>query len=242
MADIFLSYKREDQETAQSLAEAFAAAGWSVWWDPKLQAGEHFDDVIEKALQEARCVVVLWSSRSIRSQYVKDEASYALKLGKLVPVTIEAVEPPFRFQGLHTVDLSGWDGTRGYPAFHKLADDLATRLGAPAPRSASRAQPAEVSEERLAEGRAFVERVLQTVAERDVLYNTELEDPAAERLRQMAVAGDAEAAFQLGVRYRNGQGVPKNPSVAYDWLHRAAFSGGHPGAKALMKKIDQGKV
>lgn len=239
MADIFLSYKREDQTTARSLAEAFEAQGWSVWWDPRLQAGEHFDDVIEAALQEARCVVVLWSSRSIRSQYVKDEASYALKLGKLVPVAIEAVEPPFRFQGLHTVDLSGWNGGQGFPALRKLTGDLAARLGAPAPPRAPRAVPQEISEDL---AREFVERVQQTVAERDVLYNTALEDPEAERLRQEAVAGSAEAAFQLAVRYRNGQGVPKDPSLAYDWLHKAAFYGGHPGAKALMKKIDQGKV
>ncbi len=240
MTDIFLSDKREDQGTAKILAEALEAKGWSVWWDPRLQAGEHFDNVIEKALQEARCVVVLWSARSIQSQYVKDEASYALKLGKLVPAAIEKVEPPFRFQGLHTVDLSDWDGGRGFPAFRKLAEDLSARLGAPQP--APQAQPKGMSDEELARGLALVEQVNQTVAERDALYRTELEDPEAERLRQKAVAGDADAAFQLGVRHRNGQGVPKDPSVAYDWLHKAAVFGGHPGAKALLKKINAGKV
>ncbi len=239
MTDIFLSYKREDQKTAKLLAEALGAKGWSVWWDPKLQAGEHFDNVIEKALQEARCVVVLWSAGSIQSQYVKDEASYALKLGKLVPAAIEEVEPPFRFQGLHTADLSGWDGAPGFAALRRLTDDLSARLGAPQP--APPAPSKWTSDEEMAKARALVEQVQQTVAEREILYNTELEDPEAERLRRRAVTGDGDAAFELGLRYRNGQGVPKNPSVSYDWLHLARFRS-HAGAKALLKKIEQGKV
>jgi hypothetical protein len=239
MTDIFLSYKREDQRTAKSLAEALEAKGWSVWWDPRLQAGEHFDNVIEKALQEARCVVVLWSARSIQSQYVKDEASYALKLGKLVPVALDEVEPPFRFQGLHTADLSGWNGAPGFPPLRRLTDDLSARLGAP--QQAPPAPSKQTADEEMAKARVLVEQVQQTFAEREVLYNTELEDPEAERLRRRAVAGDMDAAFELGARYRSGQGVPKDPSVAYDWLHRARISG-HAGAKALLKKVEQRKI
>ncbi len=86
MSDISISYKREDQLPARQLADVFERQGWSVWWDPKLRADERFDDVIEKALIAARCVVVVWSRRSIDSIYVKDEATYALNRNKLVPV------------------------------------------------------------------------------------------------------------------------------------------------------------
>ena len=48
MSDIFISYKREDQPIAKKLADALQREGWDVWWDPKLRAGEHFDEVIEK--------------------------------------------------------------------------------------------------------------------------------------------------------------------------------------------------
>jgi hypothetical protein len=57
MSDIFISYKREDQPVARKLANALESEGWSVWWDPKLRAGERFNDVIEKALKESS---VLW--------------------------------------------------------------------------------------------------------------------------------------------------------------------------------------
>ena len=79
MSDIFISYKREDQATARKLADALEKEGLSVWWDPKLRVGEHFDDVIEKALNEAKCVIVMWSNLSVNSEYVKSEATEALE-------------------------------------------------------------------------------------------------------------------------------------------------------------------
>jgi MTH538 TIR-like domain (DUF1863). len=126
MSDIFISYKREDQATARKLANALESEGWTVWWDPKLRAGERFNDVIESALNEAKCVVVLWSKRSVQSLYVKDEATHALKRKKLVPVTIEQVELPFRFEELHTPSLLNWDGSKEFSEFRRLVEDIST--------------------------------------------------------------------------------------------------------------------
>jgi hypothetical protein len=129
MSDIFISYKREDQPIARKLANALEGEGWSVWWDPKLRAGEHFDDVIEKALNETKCVVVMWSESSVQSRYVKDEATYVLEKDKLVPVAIENVTLPFRFRGVHTLSLLGWDGSKKFAEFRRLVDDISTILG-----------------------------------------------------------------------------------------------------------------
>lgn len=124
MNDIFLSYKREEQSAARTLADALEKQGWTVWWDPKLRAGERFDDVIEAALKESKCVVVMWSNLSVNSRYVKDEATYALNRNKLVPVRIEQVELPFRFEALHTPDLVGWDGAEDFSEFRRFVDDI----------------------------------------------------------------------------------------------------------------------
>jgi len=133
MSDIFISYKREEQVTARKLADALEKEGWTVWWDPKLRAGERFNDVIEKALKESKCVVVMWSKHSVESQYVKHEANYALKRNKLVPVMIEEeVELPFRFEDLHTPSLLDWDGSKDLPEFRRLVEDIAAIVGPPA--------------------------------------------------------------------------------------------------------------
>jgi hypothetical protein len=125
MADIFISYARKDENKVRMLAEALEAHGLSVWWDLKIRTGERFDDRIEQMIEEAKCVIVVWSIHSKRSKYVKDEAAFADKLCKLVPVAIEKVEPPLRFHRIQTQQLSDWDGSDYFPPFQKLVNDIA---------------------------------------------------------------------------------------------------------------------
>jgi TolB-like protein/Tfp pilus assembly protein PilF len=108
--DIFLSYAREDQATARRFAEGFERAGFTVWWDQTLSAGESFDRVTEKALRDARAVVVLWSRHSVDSNWVRAEAAEADESGKLVPALIEPCLVPIKFKLTQTADLSGWKG------------------------------------------------------------------------------------------------------------------------------------
>jgi len=128
MSNIFISYKREEQVRARELADALERNGWSVWWDPKILPGERFDDVIEQALHEAECVIVLWSNLSIESKYVKDEASYALRRHKLVPVFLEDVVLPFRYENIHTHSLVGWDGKASSPFLRELISAISDVL------------------------------------------------------------------------------------------------------------------
>jgi formylglycine-generating enzyme required for sulfatase activity len=157
MSDIFISYKREEQATARKLADALESEGWTVWWDPKLRAGEHFDDVTEKALKESKCVVVMWSKRSVESLYVKDEATYALKRNKIVPVMIEEVQLSFRFEGLHTPSLLDWDGSKDFSEFRRLVMDVTAIVGTPASRELD---PGTVFRDKLKDGSPAPEMVV----------------------------------------------------------------------------------
>jgi hypothetical protein len=87
--DIFLSYNREDQPRAKLFADAFKAQGLDVWWDTALTPGEAYDQVTEKALREAKAVVVLWSKKSVQSRWVRAEATLADRNKTLVPCMIE---------------------------------------------------------------------------------------------------------------------------------------------------------
>jgi hypothetical protein len=142
------------------LAAALERRGWSVWWDPELRSGQHYDAVIEQALQDAKVVIVLWSSRSVTSQYVRDEATFALNREKLMPVAIEQVTLPFRFAGLQTTQLRDWDGSDTAPGFLDLVDDIQSRIGPPASVIASE-QPAP-SPEAMPQWRASTERPAAT--------------------------------------------------------------------------------
>lgn len=48
MADIFLSYAREDRASAERIAQALAGLGYDVWWDPDIPAGPSYTQVIEQ--------------------------------------------------------------------------------------------------------------------------------------------------------------------------------------------------
>src|SRR5262245_50375283 len=110
MADVFLSYVREDRARAEQLAAALGRAGWNVWWDRRILPGSVFRDAIAEELESAKCVVVLWSQKSVRSDYVRDEADDAKSRKVLVPVLIEQDKPPHGFRQHEAANLIAWTG------------------------------------------------------------------------------------------------------------------------------------
>ena len=96
--EIFISYSSSDRNKAKLLAEVLQAQAYSVWWDRKIPPGKTFDEVIEEKLETAQCVLVLWSEHSVRSKWVKEEASEGDKRGILIPVLIDDILPPFGFR------------------------------------------------------------------------------------------------------------------------------------------------
>jgi outer membrane protein OmpA-like peptidoglycan-associated protein len=143
MSDLFISYSRKDRSMVEQLAAALEARGWSLWWDHRIGAGNAFDRQIEQAIQESRLVVVVWSQRSIESDWVRAEASYALENNKLLPILIDDAKLPLRFINTHTLPFGGWDGSDTAPAFHKLATEIAGLIGGEA-RPDLPAKPTEI--------------------------------------------------------------------------------------------------
>ena len=107
MADIFLSYASEDRERVRPLVELMEEQGYSVWWDRQIGIGSSFDREIERELNAARCVVVVWSNDSIQSDWVRNEAQEGLDRGILVPAQIENVKPPLAFRRAQAALLHG---------------------------------------------------------------------------------------------------------------------------------------
>lgn len=124
MAEIFISYAREDRGTAERLAQALEMYGWSIWWDRHIPAGRRFDEVIADQLADANCVLALWSKRAIQSEWVVEEAETGRERGILVPALIEAVEPPLGFRRIHAADLIGWTGDTDHLGFSQLVKDV----------------------------------------------------------------------------------------------------------------------
>ena len=158
MSDIFVSYASADRDRARAIAQALTEHGWSVWWDRTIPPGKQFDEVIEEALDAARCVVVLWSKASVASTWVKTEAAEAMRRKILVPVLIEDVKIPLEFRRLQAADLSHWNGEKAHEELQKFFSSIDTNVGqgtlvtappevpqpAPSPRPVSQPEPLPV--------------------------------------------------------------------------------------------------
>lgn len=107
MASIFLSYSRADRPKAQAVAEALMAEGLTVWWDKVLRAGQTYDEVTEGMLREADVVIVLWSATSVKSKWVRAEATLGQRSSVLIPAMIEEAERPIMFELTQSADLIG---------------------------------------------------------------------------------------------------------------------------------------
>jgi hypothetical protein len=100
---VFISYAREDKAYAQSLAEFLNASGHQAWWDHLIHAGNIYREEIQKQIDTADKVIVLWTSHSVKSPWVIDEAQRANEAKKLVPVVMDVSQPPMGFGHLHAV-------------------------------------------------------------------------------------------------------------------------------------------
>ena len=130
MSDVFISYAREDLERVRLLATALESRGWSVWWDRRIVAGQTFDQIIERELESAKCVVVVWSKDSIESEWTKNEATVASERNVLVPALLDDVRIPLEFRRKQTANLIDWDGEASHEGFQALCEGIAGRLGA----------------------------------------------------------------------------------------------------------------
>ena len=142
MADIFVSYTRDDEPKARQLAKTLTDHGWDVWWDRHIPPGHDFSAVIQDQLEHAACVVVLWSRASIASEYVRDEATVAKERAALVPALIDDVRPPLGFRQRQVANLAGWTGDVHDPEYVSLVDAIARLAPHPLGTGGGAASPA----------------------------------------------------------------------------------------------------
>ena len=106
MADIFLSYSRKEKAKAVKFLKFLEGNGWDIWWDNKILPGKRWDKVIDTQLENAKCVIVLWTKKAYASDHVFDEITSGHERGILLPVMFENIKVPFK--RLQTCDFTSW--------------------------------------------------------------------------------------------------------------------------------------
>jgi hypothetical protein len=105
---IFVSYAREDSGVALKLSRDLKSAGARLWLDQlDIPPGERWDRAVEAALERSKCLLVILSPRSVSSENVMDEVSYAIDEKKeIVPVIVEQCKLPLRMRRLQFIDFT----------------------------------------------------------------------------------------------------------------------------------------
>jgi serine/threonine-protein kinase len=131
MADVFVSYKAEDRRRIKPLVEALQAEGLSVWWDEQIGGGAAWRQTIEDELNAAKCVIVIWSNRSVGPDgtFVQDEATRAQQRHVYVPVLIDKVHLPLGFGETQALPLTSWHGNREDPKFQAVLAAVRRNVG-----------------------------------------------------------------------------------------------------------------
>jgi hypothetical protein len=104
----FLSYSRADERVALRFATDLRANGVALWVDQfDIRPSEHWDRAIEHAVRDCCGLIVILSPRSVTSDNVADEISYAIDSGKpVLPVMIERCTAPLRITRMQMIDAT----------------------------------------------------------------------------------------------------------------------------------------
>lgn len=224
MADIFISYKREDRSLVIKLARVLQERGFTVWWDRRIETGENWLKCIKRALDAAACVVVVWTPHSLAtdrtyvSEMVNAEANEGWRRNILLPVTTKHGLYAFGHDLLQAEDLTDWQGNKDDPALARLANNIARHCGErDLPGEAELAAWLRAEDSNHAdEYRQFARTFPQS------RFSTEAEPRAAEIELRVADIGIAkEAATRIIEQYAaQVRKPPFTPPVAFEKIER----------------------
>lgn len=132
MADVFISYARNEVGQAREVCQALEALGLSVFFDlERLDAGDEWPEVLDLELGAASAVIGVWSPYSLSRPWVRKECAIALKRRKLFPVVIEPItdlDVPAHFASVHRLDFTEFNGSPDHADWRKLVRVLARVL------------------------------------------------------------------------------------------------------------------
>lgn len=78
MHNIFLSYSRDDLSLMKRLRDGFRQVGFTVWTDERIEPGSpSWKMVIEEAIRNTDCLVVIFSPSAAKSKWVRAELDFA---------------------------------------------------------------------------------------------------------------------------------------------------------------------
>lgn len=104
---VFIAYSRKQRRLAKDLSELLNKHKKPSFYDAHIRAGARWRQIIQKALDDATHVVVIWTLDAAASDEVEREVSYALAESKyIIPIlSKETPKLPYHLHGLQYIVL-----------------------------------------------------------------------------------------------------------------------------------------
>ncbi|WFR96291.1 pentapeptide repeat-containing protein [Rhizobium tumorigenes] len=128
---VLLSYSSLDRQIVSHIRSILSIADITTWWDQDIAAGSRWREQIDDHLSEAAAVVTFWTSNSVASSAVKEEATRAQTLGKFIHVRLDGTPIPYGFSETQYADLQSWDGSADHIEMRKLIQSIKDKINPP---------------------------------------------------------------------------------------------------------------
>ena len=123
---IFISYSTHDASIAFKIVDFLEQNGHTCWIAPRnIRSGLDYTDVINSALEDCSALILVLSSSSVQSQFVKKELTTAISLNKtILPFKISQVNLQGGF--MFMLNNVQWIDATSHPEcmFHHLLEGL----------------------------------------------------------------------------------------------------------------------
>ena len=192
MADLFISYARADRPRCIQIRDALEKLKLDIWFDAGIDAGDNFDRKIEQEIDAAAGVMVLWSSTSVESNWVRNEARTGAERDRLVAVQLDDCTLPLEFRSVHAEPLSEGVEKSGGAVWYRVLDRIGKIVGRPGLADYARLQAEDTD---VASWRAWLSQYGNDPLGEEVL-DTVIGSANPEMRRQLAEESAKRAALE----------------------------------------------
>lgn len=135
MADIFLSYARQERNDVVPIKVFVEKLGLSIFIDVEgLDAGEEFPARLHKEIEQAKLVLACWSPLALSRPWVRTECAAAKSLGKLFPIQIKPIteyDMVVAFSNINYMDMTDFLSATAVEKKRNFVGVLSRRLSEP---------------------------------------------------------------------------------------------------------------
>jgi hypothetical protein len=128
---VFLSYSNQDRRMAANIRSILSVSGIRTWWDQDINAGDNWRESIQHNLNGASAVLTLWTSSSVNSSAVIEEAAQAKGESRLFHARMDDAKIPYGFSETQYADLRRWEGGVHDPELRKLIQAIKDKVHPP---------------------------------------------------------------------------------------------------------------